>query len=354
MFYQGDIVRLLSGDHGLGLAKHAEGTVVSVRRNEDGWPVEAEVRFWIEGKETSVGLPLDAIEPVVSGAGGCTGVFWRLGKNAKTLIGDGIRTLLNLLHHRFKLRQGLNVLQLIYDQQQRFWRQGERLSDPFGEYVMAIGPEWDGCVVAFSGRQRFELEFRLRGRRPPYVLLHQRWDTYREQQLRTPDAMTLLRVMSNLCEALAANCCAIPVAGNWLSDEDWDSLLRQPYFPDLFIIPQEKLPDELPSLYRMQRLLQGKAILTTLPVKFSAVDDSIERNDRELKLNQLRACKAIGEKAYDQMYESHGSVTGLYSDAKEAFYDAIRVAEELGLTEEAEELSRRLAHIKAVFRSQFS
>lgn len=76
--------------------------------------------------------------------------------------------------------------------------------------------------------------------------------------------------------------------------------------------------------------------------------------EREQKLNQLRACKAFAEKAYDEMYETHGSVTGLYSDVKEAFYDAIRVAGELGLGEEVEELEKRLQHIKAVFRSQFS
>ena len=76
--------------------------------------------------------------------------------------------------------------------------------------------------------------------------------------------------------------------------------------------------------------------------------------EREQKLNQLRACKAMGEKAYDDMYEAHGSVTGLYSDAKEAFYDAIRIANELGLSDESKELEKRLHHIKAVFRSQFS
>ncbi|HEY6249175.1 MAG TPA: hypothetical protein VI685_04395, partial [Candidatus Angelobacter sp.] len=158
----------------------------------------------------------------------------------------------------------------------------------------------------------------------------------------------------NLSSAIGAECCAVPVASNWLMDEDWDSLLQQPYFPDLFIIPDAKLPQPLPPLFRSQPLVNGKAILTTLPVKFSPTDDSIERTTQELKLNQLRACKAIGEKAYDQMYESRGSLSGLYSDAKEAFYDAISIANELGLKQESEALQKRLAHIKAVFRSQFS
>jgi len=114
------------------------------------------------------------------------------------------------------------------------------------------------------------------------------------------------------------------------------------------------LPESLPRLYRAQYLVNGKAILTTLPVKFSPTDDPIERTPREQRLNALRACTAIGEKAYDQMYEARGSVSGLYSDTKEAFYDAISIANELGLREEAEQLSKRLENIKAVFRSQFS
>lgn len=170
----------------------------------------------------------------------------------------------------------------------------------------------------------------------------------------THSAMTLLRVLLNLYHAMGAACCAIPLFDHWLIDEDWNSLLRQPYFPDLFIIPQSSLPAPLPPVYRVGPLLHGNAILTTLPVKFSPTDDTITPTDRERQLNTLRVCEAVGEKAYDQMYETHGSVTGLYSDAKEAFYDAIRAARELGLTEEVQRLEKRLANIKAVFRSQFS
>ena len=150
--------------------------------------------------------------------------------------------------------------------------------------------------------------------------------------------------------------CAIPIADNWVRDESWNSLLQEPYFPDLFIVPEEKLPSPVPPPFRSQKLVDGKAIMTTLPVKFSPTDDPISRSERELKLDQLRACKALGEKAYDQMYDAHSSseATGLYSDAKEAFYDAIRVANELGLKEESAELEKRLHHIKAVFRSQFT
>lgn len=81
-------------------------------------------------------------------------------------------------------------------------------------------------------------------------------------------------------------------------------------------------------------------------------------NEAELKagLEQLAHLKAMGEKAYDDMYEAHSSsgATASYSDAKECYYDAIGLANRLGLKEEAEALHARLAHIKAVFRSQFT
>ena len=78
--------------------------------------------------------------------------------------------------------------------------------------------------------------------------------------------------------------------------------------------------------------------------------------ERNAQLAQLERLKASGEKAYDDMYEAHSpsGATVCYSDAKECFYDAISLANKLGLIDEAEALSKRLAHIKAVFRSQFS
>jgi hypothetical protein len=83
---------------------------------------------------------------------------------------------------------------------------------------------------------------------------------------------------------------------------------------------------------------------------------SMTEEERQAKLDSLACCKQFGEKAYDDMYEAHSAsgATGRYSDAKEAFYDAIRHAEDLGMAEEAEALRKRLEHIKAVFRSQFS
>jgi hypothetical protein len=282
--------------------------------------------------------------------GACTAVFWDLQNVSAALIKDVLH---GMLDRGFEMRPGINVVQLHYHQNERFWQQGDQFEDATGARVVTAAPAWDGCIVAFSGPQRVELEFRFRGR-DPYVLLHQPWESYQKQRITTPPAMTLLRLLLDLYGQLEAQCCAIPVAGNWLMDESWNSLLQQPYFPDLFIIPQSAMPSQVPPLFRATRLAKDRAILTTLPVKFAPGDDSIERTERELRLDQLRACKAIGEKAYDQMYDAHGSVTGLYSDAKEAFYDAIRLANELGLIEESRELQKRLEHIKAVFRSQFS
>jgi hypothetical protein len=71
-------------------------------------------------------------------------------------------------------------------------------------------------------------------------------------------------------------------------------------------------------------------------------------------MDHLRKCKALGEKYYDQMYETRFGTSGLYADAKDAFHDAIAAANELGLKEEAAALEKRLDNIRGVFRSQFS
>ena len=72
--------------------------------------------------------------------------------------------------------------------------------------------------------------------------------------------------------------------------------------------------------------------------------------DRKAQLAQLERLKALGEKAYDDMYEAYSpsNATASYSDAKECFYNAITLANKLGLTEETETLSKRL-HISRRF-----
>lgn len=83
----------------------------------------------------------------------------------------------------------------------------------------------------------------------------------------------------------------------------------------------------------------------------------MSREQRESKLCSLREHKSAGEQAYDDMYEkahSSSDATMFYGEAKESFYSAIGLARELGLEKEVEEIEKRLAHIKAVFRSQFT
>ncbi len=349
MYFKDDTIRLTRAVPELQLPEHAEGNVTRVLPVEDGSGVEA--KFYTGAGAVSATLPSDAFELALSHVGGSTSVFLALGKPLAETIEPAMHAMLD---HDFQMREGLNVIRLHYNREDRFWKQQERIADPTGAHVVTSAHSWDGCVVAFSGPERYLLEFRLHGRWQPFVLLHQRFETYAEQCRRTAPAMSFLRVLLNLRAALDAHCCAAPIAGNWLMDESWDSLLQEPYFPDLFLIPLSKVPSQLPVLFRACPMQNEQAILTALPVKFAPHDDPIERTERELKLNRLRVCKALGEKAYDQMYETSASASAMYSDAKDAYHDAIRLAEELELKEESTALSKRLEHIKAVFRNQFS
>lgn len=76
--------------------------------------------------------------------------------------------------------------------------------------------------------------------------------------------------------------------------------------------------------------------------------------DQVTARERLKWLEAQGEQAYDAMYDARFGTAGHYSDAKEFFGDAIALARELGLDEDAERLAKRLAHIKQVYRSQFS
>jgi hypothetical protein len=82
----------------------------------------------------------------------------------------------------------------------------------------------------------------------------------------------------------------------------------------------------------------------------------MHEEERETMLVNLAHCKTMGEKAYDDMYDAHSfrDAGDCYRDAKDFFYEAISLAGQLGLTGEKEALKERLAHIKAVFRSQFA
>ncbi len=74
------------------------------------------------------------------------------------------------------------------------------------------------------------------------------------------------------------------------------------------------------------------------------------------KLVSLMEHMFAGEQAYDDMYEAHSlrEAAVYYSEAKEYFYTAIGLARELKREQDADQLENRLAHIKSVFRSQFS
>ena len=57
-------------------------------------------------------------------------------------------------------------------------------------------------------------------------------------------------------------------------------------------------------------------------------------------------------KAYSEMYEARRAKEP-YEDACFAFARAIELAQRLGLDEEVDRLNRRVAHIRAVYDSQF-
>jgi hypothetical protein len=81
----------------------------------------------------------------------------------------------------------------------------------------------------------------------------------------------------------------------------------------------------------------------------------MSKDEEDAKRLDLVRCKAQGEKAYDEMYEVHSfeHARACYSESKEFFGEAIKLAEELGMVDEANSIRQRLDHIKAVFRSQF-
>jgi hypothetical protein len=68
---------------------------------------------------------------------------------------------------------------------------------------------------------------------------------------------------------------------------------------------------------------------------------------------RLRELERLGEAHYAAMYETRYPNAD-FANAKDAFGDAIALARQLGETTTVERLQARLAHIKAVFRSQFS
>jgi hypothetical protein len=83
----------------------------------------------------------------------------------------------------------------------------------------------------------------------------------------------------------------------------------------------------------------------------TAAPEFVDR--RRTRLAQL---ERDAERAIEDMYDAAfgSAATARYSDAKEFLHDAIAAARELGDAPAAERLSKRLAEVKSVFRTQFS
>jgi hypothetical protein len=74
------------------------------------------------------------------------------------------------------------------------------------------------------------------------------------------------------------------------------------------------------------------------------------------ELERLAQLEQQAEDAYSEMYEAHSPshAAACYSEAKEALYGAIPIAQQLRAEDVLQRLEARLAHIKAEFRSQFT
>jgi hypothetical protein len=313
VFYPGETVRLLRALPESALPQYSEGRVARICRDQDGAPTAVEIEFYQDSRTIKTELPFDAAELVIaSSALDQTAVLWGVEDPPEKLIEAAMHFMLD---HGFLMRDGLNVARLYYDRDERWWKWGEKLTDPTGAQVVTSAPAWDGCVAAFSGPQRFHLEFRLQGRGEATVLLHEREETRSEQARTTAPAMSLLKILMNLWAAIGARYCAFPVAYPWLVDEDWRSLLRAPLYPDLFLLPEAEMPKDFPEFFRVIKLTRGRTMLTVLPVKASPAEVGWERSERELKIDSLRKCKALGEKYYDQMYERRGTESRGYTAA---------------------------------------
>jgi len=352
LFYPDDTVRLIRAIPEHEFLSGAEGRVLNFSGASGGQPARAEIMFYNDSGAKRLVLPQEAFQLAVSqSTQQRTAVLWGIELGSQLLIETALHSVLDC---GLTMREGLNLAQLAYVSHDHWWKWGDLIRDPSGAQTAVLGPTWDGGVAAFSGPQRFQLEFRLKGRSGACLLLHERETAYIEQIRDTASALEIARVLMNLCIDTGAEYCAFPVADAWLMDEQWASLLRAPYYPDFIIAPEARFPQDYPQSFRAARLSGNGVILTALPVTFSPQEPPTERSERDLKLDSLRKCLALGEKYYDQMYESGWNVSGLYSSAKDAFLDAIGVARELEMNEEAERLEARLQHIKNVFRSQFS
>ena len=116
-----------------------------------------------------------------------------------------------------------------------------------------------------------------------------------------------------------------------------------------FYLPEGKyaeIPKDEPALQEYQH--EDKGLTESETAEEPDLPESDQPDDP-----QLKALEAIAEAAYDEMYDSRYP-TGCYSRTKEAFYDAIVLAAQLGRQKDVKRLEERLQHIKNVFRHQFA
>src|SRR5437763_4755820 len=76
LLYSGESVRLARELPDLALPVHTEGTVTRIIRDDQGYPLGAEMEFRPAAGRVTHTVPLAAVELVISPPGGCTAVLW--------------------------------------------------------------------------------------------------------------------------------------------------------------------------------------------------------------------------------------------------------------------------------------
>jgi hypothetical protein len=348
-FYLNETVRLVREVSGLAVPPDTEGTVLAI---DPSCSSLVSVRFRTADGLVDASVSRELIEPAISRSVlDRTAVFWGLETDPEKLVEAALNSVLD---RGFVLRAGLNVARMSYNRPDHWWKWEDRIADPTGARAVAAGHTWDGLVIALSGPERFHLEFRMNGRDDAAILLHELDGAYMRQITNSEAATSMVAILTGLYADIGAEFCAFPVADPWLTDEDWRSLLAPPFYPDVLLLPDPAVPALMPGPFRAARITPMRVMMTALPVRIDPTEGPVERSERDLQLDRLRKCNALGEKYYNQLYETRLHPAALYSGAKEAFIDAIVAANGLGLADEARALEARLENIKGVFRSQFS
>lgn len=85
------------------------------------------------------------------------------------------------------------------------------------------------------------------------------------------------------------------------------------------------------------------------------MSDGETRSEAEQRM-RMEECIRMAEDEYDQIYEprTHRNPAGHFSDAEDLYCEAIGLARQLGESRTAEEIEKRLEHIKAVYRGQIA